>query len=80
MAAFYNVIALHGLLIPFCANFLNFIGYAQGAVRLFALSHLQVIYIMTNDSIGYGEDCPTYQPIAPVASGNTKYDSFASCR
>ena len=63
MAAICNGIAAYGGFIPFCATILNFIGYAQGAVRLSALSHFQVIYIMTHDSIGLGEDGPTHQPI-----------------
>ena len=63
MAAISNGIFAYGCFIPFCATFLNFIGYAQGAVRLSALSRFQVIYIMTHDSIGLGEDGPTHQPI-----------------
>jgi transketolase len=63
MAAICNGIAAYGALVPFDATFLNFIGYAQGAVRLSALSHFRVIHIMTHDSIGLGEDGPTHQPI-----------------
>ena len=63
MAGVCNGIAAYGGFIPFCATFLNFIGYAQGAVRLSALSCFQVLYIMTHDSIGLGEDGPTHQPI-----------------
>ena len=63
MAGICNGISAYGGFIPFCATFLNFIGYAQGAVRLSALSNFQVIYIMTHDSIGLGEDGPTHQPI-----------------
>ncbi|KAI3633002.1 hypothetical protein MIR68_009077 [Amoeboaphelidium protococcarum] len=63
MAAMLNGIAAYGGLIPFGATFLNFIGYAQGAFRLSALSHFRVLYIMTHDSIGLGEDGPTHQPI-----------------
>eukprot|EP01147_Barroeca_monosierra_P007368 gene7368-7689_t len=62
MAAICNGIAAHGGLIPFCATFLNFVGYCLGAVRLSALSHLRVLYVMTHDSIGLGEDGPTHQP------------------
>ena len=68
MAAICNGIASHGLLIPFCATFLNFIGYALGAMRLSALSKLRVLYIMTHDSIGLGEDGPTHQPIEALIS------------
>lgn len=60
MAAMLNGIAAYGGLIPFGATFLNFIGYAQGAFRLSALSHFRVLYIMTHDSIGLGEDGPTH--------------------
>lgn len=48
---------------PFASTFLNFITYGFGAVRLSAISHLPVLYIMTHDSIGLGEDGPTHQPI-----------------
>jgi len=68
MAAICNGIAAYGGgSIPFCSTFLNFIGYAMGAVRLSALSQLGVIYIMTHDSIGLGEDGPTHQPIETLA-------------
>lgn len=50
-------------LIPFCATFLNFFGYAAGAVRVSALSEHGVLYIATHDSIGLGEDGPTHQPV-----------------
>eukprot|EP00747_Dinoflagellata_sp_TGD_P196181 gnl/TRDRNA2_/TRDRNA2_65944_c0_seq1.p1 gnl/TRDRNA2_/TRDRNA2_65944_c0~~gnl/TRDRNA2_/TRDRNA2_65944_c0_seq1.p1 ORF type:complete len:746 (-),score=126.52 gnl/TRDRNA2_/TRDRNA2_65944_c0_seq1:664-2901(-) len=63
MAAICNGIAAHGGLIPYCATFLNFIGYALGAVRMSALSRLRVLYVMTHDSIGLGEDGPTHQPV-----------------
>jgi len=63
MAGICNGIAAHGGLVPYCATFLNFIGYALGSVRLSALSQFQVIYIMTHDSIGLGEDGPTHQPV-----------------
>lgn len=68
MAAVCNGLAAHGMIIPFCATFLNFIGYALGAMRLYALSKLRVIYIMTHDSIGLGEDGPTHQPIESLIS------------
>lgn len=57
MAAICNGISAYGInFIPFASTFLNFISYALGSVRLSALSHHQVIYIMTHDSIGLGED------------------------
>jgi len=63
MAAISNGIAYYGVLIPYCATFLIFSGYGLGAIRVGALSKLQVIYILTHDSIGLGEDGPTHQPI-----------------
>lgn len=52
MAAICNGIFAHGGFRPYCATFLNFIGYAMGSVRLSALSRFGVIYVMTHDSIG----------------------------
>jgi transketolase len=69
MFAVCNGIAAYGCgLIPFASTFLNFITYGWGAVRLSALSHLQVIYVMTHDSIGLGEDGPTHQPVETLAA------------
>lgn len=68
MAAICNGLHAYGGLIPFGATFFNFISYALGAVRLSALSKHQVLYIMTHDSIGLGEDGPTHQPIETLAS------------
>jgi transketolase len=68
MAAILNGLAAYGGFIPFGSTFLNFINYALGAVRLSALSKERVIYIMTHDSIGLGEDGPTHQPIETLAS------------
>ncbi|KAK0593204.1 hypothetical protein LWI29_032833 [Acer saccharum] len=68
MAGISNGIALHGSgLIPFAATFLIFSDYMKNAIRLSALSHAGVIYIMTHDSIGLGEDGPTHQPIEQLA-------------
>jgi len=63
MAAISNGLFAYGAFRPFCATFLNFAGYALGAIRVSALSKFGVIYIMTHDSIGLGEDGPTHQPI-----------------
>jgi transketolase len=71
MAAITNGIALHGGLVPYCATFLVFLDYMKGAVRLAALMGLPVIYILTHDSIGVGEDGPTHQPIEQLASLRT---------
>ncbi|KAL5709964.1 transketolase [Ranunculus cassubicifolius] len=68
MAAISNGIALHGSgLIPFAATFLIFSDYMKNAIRLSALSHAGVIYIMTHDSIGLGEDGPTHQAVEQLA-------------
>ncbi|MGI6508011.1 MAG: transketolase [Saccharofermentanales bacterium] len=63
MAAMANGIALHGALRPYVATFLVFSDYLKGALRLSALMKQPVIYILTHDSIGVGEDGPTHQPI-----------------
>lgn len=63
MAAVCNGLFAYGGLRPFCATFLNFTGYALGAMRVSALSKFGVIYIATHDSIGLGEDGPTHQPV-----------------
>lgn len=63
MAAICNGISLYGGLLPFCATFLVFSDYLKPAVRLSALMKQRVLYIMTHDSIGVGEDGPTHQPI-----------------
>ncbi|KAK9768234.1 Transketolase [Basidiobolus ranarum] len=67
MAAICNGITAYGGFIPFGSTFLNFISYAVGATRLSALSHFRVVYIMTHDSIGLGEDGPTHQPVETLA-------------
>lgn len=68
MAGISNGIALHGSgLIPFAATFLTFSDYMKNAIRLSALSHAGVIYILTHDSIGLGEDGPTHQPVEHLA-------------
>ncbi|XP_023772998.1 transketolase, chloroplastic [Lactuca sativa] len=69
MAAICNGIALHSPgFIPYCATFFVFTDYMRGAMRLSALSETGVIYVMTHDSIGLGEDGPTHQPIEHIAS------------
>ena len=64
MAALCNGMQAYGMLRPFCATFLNFFGYAAGAVRVSALSHFGVLYIATHDSIGLGEDGPAAAALA----------------
>jgi transketolase len=63
MAAAMNGIALHGGLIPYGGTFMVFTDYARPAIRLSALMEQRVIYVMTHDSIGLGEDGPTHQPV-----------------
>ncbi len=67
MAAAMNGLALHGGFIPYGGTFLVFSDYARGAIRLSALMGQRVIYVMTHDSIGLGEDGPTHQPIEHLA-------------
>ncbi len=69
MGAICNGIALHASgLIPYGATFLIFTDYMRAAIRLSALSQAGVIWVMTHDSIGQGEDGPTHQPIETLAS------------
>jgi transketolase len=69
MGAICNGISLHGSgLIPYGATFLVFTDYMRGAIRLSALSHCGVIWVMTHDSIALGEDGPTHQPVETIAS------------
>lgn len=67
MAAITNGISLYGGLIPYCATFMIFSDYLKPAMRLSALMKRQVIYILTHDSIGVGEDGPTHEPIEQLA-------------
>jgi transketolase len=68
MAGAMNGIALHGGTIPYGGTFLVFSDYARGAIRLSAISHQRVIYVLTHDSIGLGEDGPTHQPVEHLAA------------
>lgn len=68
MAACMNGIALHGGFIPYGGTFLVFSDYCRPSIRLSALMGLQVMYVMTHDSIGVGEDGPTHQPVEHLAS------------
>ncbi|MDY8107931.1 transketolase [Fulvimarina sp. 2208YS6-2-32] len=63
MSAAMNGLALYGGLIPYGGTFLVFSDYARGAMRLSALMGLRVVYVLTHDSIGLGEDGPTHQPV-----------------
>ncbi len=67
MGAALTGMSLNGGLIPFGATFMCFSDYMKPAIRLAALSHVQVIYVFTHDSIGLGEDGPTHQPVEQLA-------------
>jgi len=68
MAAAMNGLALHGGFIPYGGTFLVFSDYMRNAIRLSALMGTRVLYVMTHDSIGLGEDGPTHQPVEHLAS------------
>jgi transketolase len=68
MAATMNGIAAHGGLIPYGGSFLCFTDYCRPSIRLSAFMGLRVIYVMTHDSIGLGEDGPTHQPVEHLAA------------
>lgn len=67
MAAIGNGIAVHGGLKVFVSTFFVFSDYMKGAMRMSALMHLPVVYVLTHDSIGVGEDGPTHEPIEHLA-------------
>ncbi len=66
MAHIMNGMALHGGLLPFGGTFLMFSDYARNALRMSALMKQRVIYVLTHDSIGLGEDGPTHQPVEQI--------------
>ena len=68
MGSIMNGMALHGGILPYSGTFFVFSDYMRPAIRMSALMSLQVIYVLTHDSIGLGEDGPTHQPIAHLAS------------
>jgi transketolase len=68
MAAAMNGLALHGGVIPFGGTFLTFTDYCRPSIRLSALMRQRVVYVMTHDSIGLGEDGPTHQPVEHLAA------------
>jgi len=67
MAAAMNGMAVHGGVAPYGGTFLVFADYARGAMRLSALMGRRVVYVLTHDSIGLGEDGPTHQPVEHLA-------------
>jgi transketolase len=68
MCAVMNGLALHGGVIPYGGTFLVFSDYARSALRMAAMMGVRVIYVLTHDSIGLGEDGPTHQPVEHAAS------------
>ncbi len=68
MAAAANGMALHGGFLPYVATFMVFTDYLRPSLRLAALMHQRVVYVMTHDSIGLGEDGPTHQPVEHLAA------------
>jgi transketolase len=68
MSAIMNGVTLYGGFLPFGGTFLIFSDYSRNAIRMSALMGIRVIYVMTHDSIGLGEDGPTHQPIEQVNS------------
>src|SRR5258708_12629317 len=68
MAAAMNGISTHGGYAPAGGTCLTFTDYARPSMRIAALSHVPVVYIMTHDSIGLGEDGPTHQPVEHLAA------------
>ena len=68
MAAIMNGLALHGGFIPYGGTFLMFSDYARNGIRMSALMKQRVVYVMTHDSIGLGEDGPTHQPVEQIPS------------
>jgi transketolase len=68
MAAAMSGMALHGGIVPYGGTFLTFSDYCRPSIRLAALMGIRVIYVMTHDSIGLGEDGPTHQPVEHFAA------------
>lgn len=71
MAAICNGIQLHGGLRILCSTFFSFADYMKGSIRMSALMNIPVIYVLTHDSIGVGEDGPTHQPVEQLISLRT---------
>lgn len=77
MAAICNGVALHGGFVPFCATFFTFSDYMKHAIRMSAIMKLPVIYILSHDSIGVGEDGMTHQPVEQLAALRAMPNTFA---
>ncbi len=68
MGAIMNGMALHGGILPYAGTFMMFSDYARNAIRLSALMGVRLVWVLTHDSIGVGEDGPTHQPVEHVPS------------
>ena len=68
MGAIANGMYLHGGILPYCATFFVFTDYLKGAMRMSSIMKLPILYIMTHDSIGVGEDGPTHEPIEQLTA------------
>lgn len=68
MSAAMNGMALHGGIVPYGGTFMQFADYSRPSIRLAALMHQRVVYVMTHDSIGLGEDGPTHQPVEHLSA------------
>jgi transketolase len=68
MSAICNGMAAHGGIIPFCSTFFVFSDYMKNAMRMSSIMNLNVLYVLTHDSIGVGEDGPTHEPIEQLAA------------
>jgi len=68
MAAAMNGMALHGGIVPYAGTFMQFADYCRPSIRLAALMKQRVVFVMTHDSIGLGEDGPTHQPVEHLAA------------
>ena len=68
MGAIMNGMALHGGILPYAGTFMMFSDYAKNAIRLSALMEKRVVWVLTHDSIGVGEDGPTHQPVEQVST------------
>ena len=81
MGAVMNGIALHGGFIPYGGTFLVFVDYMRGAMRLSALMGQRVVYVLTHDSIGLGEDGPTHQAVETLAMlrATPNFNVFRPC-
>lgn len=76
MAGMANGMYLHGGILPYVATFFVFSDYLKHGIRLSALMKLPVIYVMTHDSIGVGEDGPTHEPIEQLAGIRSMPDTY----